>query len=505
MDQQFKSTPKIGPVASSSLDRKFMEIAVQEMHKSRSEHKEKSDPLVGAVLVGRDGRQLGATYRGDLRVGHHAEFTLIERYLQDRNLEGATLYVTLEPCIKRAPPKKPCVEHVVAARISRVFVGLTDPNPDVSGRGIQYLLDHGVEVDFFDLDLIAQVKETNRDFIEFWHAPKKEVEAQGDFEGAAATELTVQTHLGLDVFSPVAISRYLRVRKMSIAVPSNELWEIFEAARFIGRTSNGELAPTTAGTVLFATNAADILPQCRVSLEARKGSRSTHSDYLGPLVSFREHIDDFLQREMRYFTEIRGLERVRNPEYPLVAVREAIFNALTHRDYREGARVHVSLTDDALVVRSPGALLKPISLARMRQFNAPQYSRNPHIAVVMYHLGYIEERGSGLARMRDAMVKHGLEPPLFSVEDGYFVVTLRGTRRKTEKDKRDKLDLVLNEMETKLVSLLRKRGQLAASECAIKLKVDVTTARRYLRNLMGRGIVVQSGTGPKTKYRISDR
>jgi ATP-dependent DNA helicase RecG len=482
-----------------------MEIAVQEMHKSRSEHKEKSDPLVGAVLVARDGQQLGTTCRGDLRVGHHAEFTLIERYLQDRNLEDATLYVTLEPCIKRTPPKKPCVEHIVAARISRVFVGLTDPNPDVSGRGIQSLLDHGIEVDFFDLDLIAQVKEANRDFIEFWHAPKKEVESQGDYEGAAATELTVQTHVGLDALSSEAILKYVRARRMTITIPSDEVWKTFEAARFIGRTLDGELAPTTAGIVLFATNATDILPQCRVSLEARKGSRSTQSDYFGPLVLFREYIDDFLQREMRYFTEIRGLERLRNPEYPLVAVRETIFNALAHRDYREGARVHVSFTDDALVVRSPGTLLKPISLARMRQFNAPQYSRNPHIAVVMYHLGYIEERGSGLARMRDAMVKHGLEPPLFSVEDGYFVVSLRGTGRKTEKDERDKLDLMLNEMETKLVNLLRKRGQLAASECAANLKVDVTTARRYLRNLMSRGIVVQSGTGPKTKYRIADR
>src|SRR5205807_6359246 len=122
--------------------------------------------------------------------------------------------------------------------------------PDISGRGIQYLLDHGVEVDFFDLDLIAQVKETNRDFIEFWHAPKTEVESQGDFEGAAATELTVQTHVGLDALSSEAILKYVRARRMTITIPSDELWKTFEAARFIGRTLDGELAPTTAGIVL---------------------------------------------------------------------------------------------------------------------------------------------------------------------------------------------------------------------------------------------------------------
>jgi ATP-dependent DNA helicase RecG len=82
-----------------------MEMAVDEMLKSRSEHTHKYDPLVGAVLVGPDANLMGATHRGDLRIGDHAEFTLIERYLRDRSLEGATLYVTLEPCTRRNPPK----------------------------------------------------------------------------------------------------------------------------------------------------------------------------------------------------------------------------------------------------------------------------------------------------------------------------------------------------------------------------------------------------------------
>jgi ATP-dependent DNA helicase RecG len=89
----------------TETDRKFMEIAFNEMLKSRSEHKEKSDPMVGAVLIDRHGKQIGTTHRGDLRVGDHAEFTLIERYLRDTNLEEATLYVTLEPCVKRGPQK----------------------------------------------------------------------------------------------------------------------------------------------------------------------------------------------------------------------------------------------------------------------------------------------------------------------------------------------------------------------------------------------------------------
>ena len=140
-----------------------MEAAVEEMLQSRSEHRSKQDPLVGAVLVKAKGKLLAATHRGDLRVGDHAEYTLIERYLSDKNLDGATLYVTLEPCTRRNPPKKPCAERVVGARIRQVFVGMTDPNPDICGRGVQYLMNHGVEVDFFDLDLVHEIRKLIRD------------------------------------------------------------------------------------------------------------------------------------------------------------------------------------------------------------------------------------------------------------------------------------------------------------------------------------------------------
>jgi len=75
-----------------------METAIEQMRLSRSEHAHKHDPLVGALLVSKDGRELGKTYRGSLRVGSHAEYILIERLLKDKNLEGAALYVTLEPC-----------------------------------------------------------------------------------------------------------------------------------------------------------------------------------------------------------------------------------------------------------------------------------------------------------------------------------------------------------------------------------------------------------------------
>jgi ATP-dependent DNA helicase RecG len=111
-------------MSTNKEDRKYMEIAIEEMKKSKSEHTSKSDPLVGAVLVSAEGVELGRACRGGLREGNHAEYTLIERLLGDKCLDESTLYVTLEPCTIRTAPKKPCAEWVTSARIGRVFIGM---------------------------------------------------------------------------------------------------------------------------------------------------------------------------------------------------------------------------------------------------------------------------------------------------------------------------------------------------------------------------------------------
>ena len=337
----------------SKANRKFMESAVEEMQKSRSEHKHKQDPLVGAVLVGANGNVLAATHRGDLRVGDHAEYTLIERYLSDRNLDGATLYVTLEPCTRRNPPKKPCAERVVGARIRRVFVGITDPNPDICGRGVQYLMNHGVEVDFFDLDLVRQIMDANREFIDYWEASERSTSTLAEpFEGPSGKELEVVERASLDDLSWDELSRYLGGRKNKIRVPSNELWKLMERAGYVGRTKKGKLAPTVAGTALFASEPAEILPQCRVAMEAKKAGRTVSGDFEGPLLGFRDHLETFFKEQMRQFTEVRELDRIQVGEYPMEALREAAFNAVIHRDYEAGARVHITLKETEVEVEA---------------------------------------------------------------------------------------------------------------------------------------------------------
>jgi diaminohydroxyphosphoribosylaminopyrimidine deaminase/5-amino-6-(5-phosphoribosylamino)uracil reductase len=142
----------------TDIDRRYLERAIELAERGRG--LVSPNPLVGAV-VGRDGEAIGEGFHRALGAPH-AEVEAI-RSAGDSSLEGATLYVSLEPCCHhgRTPP---CTEAILRAGIARVVVAADDPSAHASGRGLGILRDEGVEVVVADGDLAARARLQNQPF-----------------------------------------------------------------------------------------------------------------------------------------------------------------------------------------------------------------------------------------------------------------------------------------------------------------------------------------------------
>ena len=159
-------------------DDPFLDAAVLAARSCSSEDSSPR-PKVGAA-VSRGHELLGTAYRGELKPGEHAEYTLLQRKLAGHDLAGTTLFTTLEPCTTRTHPKRPCAAWIVERGIGRVVIGMLDPNPVVYEQGVLTLRKAGIGVDYFPEKWRSEVKEDNQSFVaQFYASP--ELQGQATF------------------------------------------------------------------------------------------------------------------------------------------------------------------------------------------------------------------------------------------------------------------------------------------------------------------------------------
>ena len=132
----------------------------------------------------------------------------------------------------------------------------------------------------------------------------------------------------------------------------------------------------------------------------------------------------FVTGNMRRGMRIRGLTRQETPEYPVAVVREAIVNAIAHRDYSiRGDGIRILMFSDRLEVYSPGRLAGHVTLDNLVE---ERFSRNEAIVQVLSEMGFIERLGYGIDRMITVCQSEGLAPPQFAEMAGGFKVTMFG-------------------------------------------------------------------------------
>jgi ATP-dependent DNA helicase RecG len=319
----------------------------------------------------------------------------------------------------------------------------------------------------------------------------------GDYESEPVSGATK------DDFSRKMIDEYLAKRAERTKRPYNG--KVEDLLREIGALDAAD-RPTVSGILLFCEYPQQWMPQSGVVFAKFVGKTprgdnglagySRREDLIGPLPRLIESVWNLIWSEMAVSAVVKGLEREETFEYPQFAVREALVNAICHRDYRiKGRRIEVRMYSDRLEVISPGGLPGFITVENIVD---EHFSRNPRVVNGLFQWGYIEELGLGIDRMMEVMEQAGHLPPSFDARPYSFAVTLYNSREKQVVP-----DWVrnTNHRQARALQYIRDHGSITNREYrSLCQGVSAETLRLDLADMVERGILLKIGSKKGTYY-----
>ncbi len=266
---------------------------------------------------------------------------------------------------------------------------------------------------------------------------------------------------------------------------------------------------TKAAMLLFARDPRRYIAGAAVQAVRRAGvgpgpgPTVARVEIAGPIPRLLDEVQRFIDAQAGGLETVLGGHRERLPVYPTAVIREAVLNALAHRDYGlAGATVDVTIWDDRIEVQSPGSLPGHITLDNIR---AEHYSRNRRIMMVLKLLGLVEEYGEGIDRMYREMDARLLEPPAFVVTPSSVTVTLRNRSPITAEEQAWLAllgGLELSAPERRALVLARREGGITPR--LLRAAMPDVDVGAVIRSAAAKGLLVRTGERGGTRYVLSD-
>ncbi|BDG60950.1 AlbA family DNA-binding domain-containing protein [Caldinitratiruptor microaerophilus] len=299
------------------------------------------------------------------------------------------------------------------------------------------------------------------------------------------------------------IKEYLRSRHQHRGTPPEDVTP--ELLRKLRATvsEQGRVYPTVAGILLFTTQPDRFLPNARIRCARFKGTTTDEfidqQEITGPLWEQVDQALKFVRRNIRLSGRIEGVRRVDRYEYPLDAVREAVVNAVVHRDYSiSGQDIRLAIFDDCIEITSPGLLPTGISVEELG--TGASEVRNRVIARTLKDMGLIEEWGRGTRIMKEAMAAWGLPPPRFEEKGRDFQVTLIGPGPGGVGAIPPDVAARLTPRQQEILHLALARGGVTAGDVQSAFGLSRAAAYLHLRGLVDKGLLQPVGTRRWRRY-----
>ena len=340
---------------------------------------------------------------------------------------------------------------------------------------------------------------------------RKEIRDFFQQSGAIRFDLSICPRFGYpDDFDPDKFSDWLRKSTISRGGSVEDILVNIEAAE----RSGGNLLFRNAGALFFAREPRRFFNQAYVTCLLFKGTSKVHvldrKDFAGGVVADIEDSLRFIERNTRTAYLIEKLQREEIPEYPVAALREAITNAVMHRDwFIEGANVFVEIYEDRIEVSSPGGLPKGML---PEDLGSKSVRRNPLIADLLHRIAFIEKAGTGIRRMRDGAREQGYPEPEFSA-NAFFIAVFRPIPAVSEHvtpEAAHKHPTSTPQVTPQVLTILRvamREASAADLQLALRLKDRVHFLKKYLEPTLEKGLIERTipdkPRSPKQRYRTT--
>ncbi len=226
--------------------------------------------------------------------------------------------------------------------------------------------------------------------------------------------------------------------------------------------------------------------------------------FSGNLVSLVDDAVAFVKRNSRVEQKFDGFKQLLFEEYPFVAIKEAIVNAVCHRDYSIQEDILVELFDNRIEIVSPGGIPNDLSLKEVYGFSNP---RNYTISKFFKKIGYADKLGRGLCKMEELALVHGLKKPVFETGRNFFKTIFFAPKGKLFETVRpsveiDLCEIGLNKLHIKALNFFQNKEFFTISDCQKLLGTSRRTTQRNLKKLVQKHLISMNGIKKGTKYSI---
>ena len=270
---------------------------------------------------------------------------------------------------------------------------------------------------------------------------------------------------------------------------------------------NDEGKLTNVGVLFFAKDIDFLMNHAIVVCVLYKGTEKVHildkKDFKENIV---ENIDNailFVKRHTNVQYKIEGVQREEIPDIPDVALREAIINAVCHRDYFDrSSNVLIEVFDDRVQISNPGGL--PSGL-RPSEFGRKSVTRNPLVASLLHRINYIEKVGTGISRIKQAVEKNEKSSVEFEYNSGFSVIFRKLQETISEDKAVEGSEKTKEKSSEKILRLMSHNKYISINELAEITGISTRAVEKHIANLKEKELLKRIGPDKGGHWEVENK